>query len=98
LVEKRGAETGTPSLREDDRPDERPRRHAERGEEDAGEGALAGIRSSLSRKIYTDLRLALVSGAYEPGDRLNIRKLAAAIQTSPTSVCGGEFFLSELKG
>lgn len=43
-------------------------------------------RSSLSEKIYTDLRLALMSGVYEPGARLNIRKLAIAQQTSATPV------------
>lgn len=42
------------------------------------------IRSSLSEKIYADLRLALMSGAYEPGARLNIRKLGIANRTSAT--------------
>ena len=44
------------------------------------------IRSSLSEKIYADLRLALMSGIYEPGDRLNIRKLGIVSQTSATPV------------
>ena len=41
-------------------------------------------RGSLSEKIYADLRLALMSGIYEPGDRLNIRKLGTVSQTSTT--------------
>jgi DNA-binding GntR family transcriptional regulator len=41
-------------------------------------------RSSLYEKIYTQLRLGLMSGVYEPGDRLNIRKLGITSQTSPT--------------
>ena len=43
-------------------------------------------RSSLSERIYADLRHALMSGAYEPGARLNIRKLAVAHETSVTPV------------
>ena len=43
-------------------------------------------RSSLSEKIYTQLRVALMSGHYEPGDKLNIRKLSQLSQTSPTPV------------
>jgi DNA-binding GntR family transcriptional regulator len=43
-------------------------------------------RDSLSEKIYAQLRLALISGLYEPGSRLNIRGLAAANKTSPTPV------------
>lgn len=46
--------------------------------------SATAIRSSLSEKIYADLRLALMSGVYEPGDRLNIRKLGIVNQTSPT--------------
>jgi DNA-binding GntR family transcriptional regulator len=49
-------------------------------------GEAASGRTSLSEKIYVDLRLALMSGAYEPGARLNIRKLAAAHMTSATPV------------
>ena len=41
-------------------------------------------RSSLYEKIYAELRLGLMSGVYEPGDRLNIRKLGITSQTSPT--------------
>jgi DNA-binding GntR family transcriptional regulator len=43
-------------------------------------------RSSLSERIYVDLRLALMSGTYEPGDKINIRKLSIASQTSSTPV------------
>lgn len=53
----------------------------------AEEGPEVGLaRSSLSDKIYADLRLALMSGAYKPGERLNIRKLAVEHHTSPTPV------------
>lgn len=44
------------------------------------------IRPSLSEKIYADLRLALMSGTYAPGDRVNIRKLSVLCQTSATPV------------
>lgn len=47
---------------------------------------LALSRDSLSERIYARLRLALMTGQYEPGAKLNIRKLAAAYQTSPTPV------------
>lgn len=43
-------------------------------------------RDSLAERIYARLRLALMTGQYEPGDRLNIRKLAVGYQTSPTPV------------
>ncbi|TPN81091.1 GntR family transcriptional regulator [Mesorhizobium sp. CU2] len=43
-------------------------------------------RNSLSERIYARLRLALMTGEYEPGGRLNIRKLAAGYKTSPTPV------------
>jgi DNA-binding GntR family transcriptional regulator len=41
-------------------------------------------RSSLYENIYAQLRLGLMSGVYEPGDRINIRKLGKISQTSPT--------------
>lgn len=44
------------------------------------------IRPNLSEKIYADLRLALMSGTYSPGDRLTIRKLSVVFQTSATPV------------
>ncbi len=47
-------------------------------------GALPAARDSLAEKIYTRLRLALISGEHEPGKMLNIRKLAAESNTSPT--------------
>ncbi len=43
-------------------------------------------RDSLSEKIYNRLRVALMTGAYESGARLNIRGLAASYETSPTPV------------
>ncbi|MBY5406423.1 GntR family transcriptional regulator [Rhizobium leguminosarum] len=43
-------------------------------------------RDSLSERIYARLRVALMTGQYEPGSRLNIRGLAAAYNTSPTPV------------
>lgn len=43
-------------------------------------------RNSLSERIYARLRVALMTGVYEPGDRLNIRGLAASYETSPTPV------------
>ena len=43
-------------------------------------------RDSLSSKIYVKLRHALMTGRYEPGERLNIRQLALTFQTSPTPV------------
>ena len=44
------------------------------------------LRDSLSDKIYARLRLALMTGVYEPGARLNIRGLAASYDISPTPV------------
>lgn len=49
-------------------------------------GQLAVARHSFAERIYSQLRLALMSGLYEPGSRLNIRNLAAAYQTSQTPV------------
>lgn len=43
-------------------------------------------RDSLSAKIYRDLRAQLMGGAFDPGERLNIRKLAFAYETSHTPV------------
>lgn len=43
-------------------------------------------RDSLSGKIYDDLRSSLMTGAFEPGERLNIRRLASDYDTSPTPV------------
>lgn len=50
------------------------------------EEPLGAVRDSLSEKIYSRLRLALMTGVYESGDRLNIRGLAASYETSPTPV------------
>ncbi|TPI21089.1 GntR family transcriptional regulator [Mesorhizobium sp. B4-1-1] len=48
--------------------------------------SLALNRDSLSERIYARLRLALMTGQYEPDSRLNIRKLALMYRTSPTPV------------
>lgn len=47
---------------------------------------LDSARHSLSEVIYARLRAALITGQYEPGSRLSIRKLAASYETSPTPV------------
>ncbi|MDQ7249762.1 GntR family transcriptional regulator [Dongia sedimenti] len=43
-------------------------------------------RNSLANRIYSDLRLALMSGVYAPGDRLNISRLGETYETSATPV------------
>lgn len=43
-------------------------------------------RDSLSARIYAHLRLALMTGLHAPGSRISIRKLAVALDTSPTPV------------
>jgi DNA-binding GntR family transcriptional regulator len=43
-------------------------------------------RTSLADRIYERLRLALMTGGYEPGQRLNIRQLAISYETSSTPV------------
>lgn len=43
-------------------------------------------RDSLSQRIYARLRLQLMTGFYEPGQRLNIRGLANTFETSQTPV------------
>lgn len=43
-------------------------------------------RDSLSERIYSHLRLELLSGLHAPGSRLSIRKLAATLNISPTPV------------
>jgi DNA-binding GntR family transcriptional regulator len=50
------------------------------------EAELPVSRDSLSDKIYDRLRFGLMTGVYEPGERLNIRQLAKAFETSPTPV------------
>ena len=56
-------------------------------EEDAnGSDAKGLIRNSLSERIYARLRVALMTGVYESGAKLNIRGLAAQYQISPTPV------------
>jgi DNA-binding GntR family transcriptional regulator len=47
---------------------------------------MAVPRDSLSDRIYERLRFGLMTGVYEPGERLNIRQLAKAFETSPTPV------------
>lgn len=41
---------------------------------------------TLGRRVYLDLRNMLVSGYFEPGERLTLRKLAAALGTSAMPV------------
>ena len=50
------------------------------------EGGEGLSRNSLSEKIYARLRLALMTGAYESGAKLNIRGIAAHYEISPTPV------------
>jgi DNA-binding GntR family transcriptional regulator len=50
-----------------------------------GEGAVAA-KPSLSEQVYRSLRLSLMSGAYLPGSKLNIRKLAESFAVSVTPV------------
>jgi DNA-binding GntR family transcriptional regulator len=54
------------------------------GGEAGVDGALG--RNSLTERIYARLRLALMTGVYDSGARLNIRGLAATYATSPTPV------------
>jgi DNA-binding GntR family transcriptional regulator len=56
------------------------------GKSDASEPELPVSRDSLSEKIYDRLRFGLMTGVYEPGERLNIRRLAKSFETSPTPV------------
>jgi DNA-binding GntR family transcriptional regulator len=52
-----------------------------------GSGDSNGLsRDSLSERIYARLRVALMTGVYESGAKLNIRGLAAQYQISPTPV------------
>ncbi|MDQ0138097.1 DNA-binding GntR family transcriptional regulator [Neorhizobium galegae] len=55
-------------------------------EPEADNDETALTRDSLSERIYARLRVALMTGQYEPGSRLNIRGLAATYNTSPTPV------------
>lgn len=50
------------------------------------EGQAGLTRDNLSAMIYRRLRSNLMSGALEPGERLNIRNLATEFDTSPTPV------------
>ncbi|TWI38762.1 DNA-binding GntR family transcriptional regulator [Mesorhizobium tianshanense] len=54
--------------------------------EDADDPDAGLSRDSLSTMIYKRLRSNLMTCAFEPGERLNIRHLAAAFETSPTPV------------
>lgn len=44
------------------------------------------VHETLGRKVYLDLRNMLVSGYFEPGERLTLRQVAAALGTSPMPV------------
>ena len=50
------------------------------------EAADQVARDSLSERVYAQLRLELMMGMYEPGARLNIRRIAATSDISPTPV------------
>lgn len=59
------------------------------GEADASsfEGSMSRIeRQTLSEKVYDDLKNILLSGQIPPGQKLTLRKLAAALGTSPMPV------------
>lgn len=49
-------------------------------------GSVGISRNTFADRIYAQLRIALMSGRYEPGSRLNIRQLATAYETSQTPV------------
>lgn len=52
----------------------------------AGMGNAAMTRDSLSERIYDRLRAGLMTGVYEPGERMNITQIAKSFDTSPTPV------------
>lgn len=53
----------------------------------SGMSAVVPIEhETLGRRVYLDLRDMLVSGYFEPGEKLTLRKLAAALGTSPMPV------------
>lgn len=55
--------------------------------DDVLKAAEVGLsRDNLSTMIYRRLRSSLMTGALEPGERLNIRNLATEFDTSPTPV------------
>lgn len=43
-------------------------------------------RDTLSEKVYSRLRSGLMTGGYEPGERMNISHIAKTFDTSPTPV------------
>ena len=49
-------------------------------------GSSSLNRHSFADRIYSQLRTALMAGLYEPGSRLNIRRLAIVYETSQTPV------------
>jgi DNA-binding GntR family transcriptional regulator len=66
--------------------DDRGTRMENEAAESHAAGAAGLSRNSLSERIYVRLRLALMTGGYESGAKLNIRGLAAHYETSPTPV------------
>jgi DNA-binding GntR family transcriptional regulator len=50
------------------------------------EPKMAMPRDSLSEKIYERLRSGIMTGVYEPGERINISQIAKTFETSVTPV------------
>lgn len=55
-------------------------------DETEDQASMGLSRDSLSAMIYDSLKSNLMTSAYEPGERLNIRRLAISFDTSPTPV------------
>lgn len=68
---------------------ERPRRAARpsRGKDEGGLDFLTPVgRENLTGRVYGELRMALLEGRMQPGQRLKIRDLAQALGVSETPV------------
>lgn len=65
-----------------------PRRQSRQGSEPRSKGLpLNQIDSAPPHeRVYREIRLALISGKFEPGPRLTVRGLASALGTSPMPV------------
>lgn len=50
------------------------------------ESSTVIARDTLSEKVYARLRAGLMTGSYEPGERMNISRIARTFDTSPTPV------------
>lgn len=49
-------------------------------------GLLAAEHSTLSDQVFSQLRTAIMSGQFAPGEKLTIRGLAGQLNTSPTPI------------